>query len=137
MLETIKKRLPLESRILILAVVVSLFWHLLWLSLIKVVVKPDRIGPIKFSKVAFLGPVSAAGTGELSVAPRTLSFLEKRYRNNVMRSSAQGAAASQRSAGYAYTEEKAGTQAHRDDGITYLIQDALESPKPQPPIAAD
>lgn len=66
-------------RILIAAMLISLFWHLFWLSAVKIVTAPGATKPIKFSKVSFLGPILERGAIELGLKPHDRSFLEKRY----------------------------------------------------------
>ena len=66
-------------RIFILAIFLSFLWHIFWLSIIKVVVIPNRTEPVKFSKVSFLGPILERSAIELRVEPKDRSFLEKRY----------------------------------------------------------
>lgn len=58
---------------------ISLFWHLFWLSAIKIVTVPGATQPVKFSKVSFLGPILEHGAIELGLKPQDRSFLEKRY----------------------------------------------------------
>jgi len=126
----IGKIISLEMRILIFAVLISLGWHLLWLSAVKVVVKPGRTAPVKFSKVAFLGPASGISPGEISMAPRSLSFLEKRYRNNLMKTSGRNKSSAEYGRLRVENEVK-------NDSITYLIKDTLEGPKREPAIISE
>jgi hypothetical protein len=69
-----------SRRILILAIAVSLVWHLFWLSTVKIVSGPVRREAVKFSKVSFLGPILSGISMDLRAAPASRSFLERRYR---------------------------------------------------------
>jgi len=75
----LKKRYVFQSQILVLAIFISLAWHLFWLSAIKVVVAPPDKRPIRFSKVSFLGPLLTRSAAEIGIAPKALTFPEKRY----------------------------------------------------------
>lgn len=68
-----------KDRIFIFAIVASALWHIFWLSAVTVVSAPDRTGPLKFSRVSFLGPILEMKTPSLRVEPKERSFLEKRY----------------------------------------------------------
>lgn len=68
-----------KYNILAIAVMLSLIWHLFWISAIKVVVMPNRTEPVRFSKVSFLGPILTKVTMDVRAEPRKQSFLEKRY----------------------------------------------------------
>jgi hypothetical protein len=50
-----------RERVLILAIVFSAVWHIFWLSAFKVSVTPKIKRPVKFSSVAFLGPILDRG----------------------------------------------------------------------------
>ena len=67
------------DRMLILAIAVSLAWHLFWMFAVNVVVAPKNTGGVKFSKVSFLGPILERGALEVRVAPSQRTFLERRY----------------------------------------------------------
>jgi len=80
--------LPLASkigkyRIFIFAIAVSFAWHIFWLSAVKVIVSPSKIKSVKFSKVAFLGPILTRVAMEVRVEPKVHSFLETRYLTSV------------------------------------------------------
>lgn len=66
------------SRIFFAAILISLLWHLFWLSTIAIVSRPD-VRNVRFSKVSFLGPLLGKGAMELAVRPKERSFLEERY----------------------------------------------------------
>lgn len=67
-----------QNRILIIAIAASLLWHGFWLSTLKIVA-PTAREQVKFSKVAFLGPILDRGVMEVRVKARERSFLENRY----------------------------------------------------------
>jgi len=71
--------IKIKYRILIAAIAISLAWHLLWLSVIRVVSAPSEAGPQRFSKVSFLGPVSVRGAIEARNVHAEITFLEERY----------------------------------------------------------
>lgn len=136
-LMTTKKIFSPENRILILAVFISLLWHLLWMSVIKIVAKPAGYGPLKFSSVAFLGPASGTAPGEFKLTPRALTFLEKRYRDNLMKIA--GDEISKNPVAGRYERYNSVTvPAVPNDGLAaYFIEKALERPKPEPNIISD
>lgn len=68
-----------KDRIFNLAIMISIAWHIFWISMVNVVVTSEETNPIKFSKVSFLGPILERGVLELKIRPRERSFLEKRY----------------------------------------------------------
>lgn len=72
-----------KNRILIAAIAISLAWHVFWLSAVKIVVAPGASTHVKFSRVAFLGPLLEKGGMELSAEPPARSVLEKRYRDRL------------------------------------------------------
>ena len=83
------KRIELsEYKVLAVAIVISLAWHLFWLSAVKVVVKPGKAKTVKFSKVAFLGPLLTRGVMAVTAEPKARSLLEKRYLSGVAKFSA-------------------------------------------------
>jgi hypothetical protein len=70
-------------RILVIAIFISLGWHLFWLSAVKIVSAPARTEPVKFSKVSFLGPILTKVGVDFRVQPASRSFLEKRFASGV------------------------------------------------------
>lgn len=72
------KKLFSKYKILIIAISVSFIWHIFWLSAVKVVIVPNKIEPVRFSKVSFLGPILSRGIIEAK-AVQERSILEKRY----------------------------------------------------------
>lgn len=113
-----------KNRIFILAVVFSLGLHLFWISSIKIVMKSGYSGPVKFSKVSFLGPVYTAGSVELKAPPKEISFLEKRYRARIADMPAPAVVS-----GFSAPEGSAGTA---DDKIASIIGEVLEESKSEP-----
>lgn len=68
-----------KYRILIIAISVSFLWHAFWLFAVKIVDRPSRIEPVKFSQVSFLGPILGQRGFDFRIKPNERSFLEKRY----------------------------------------------------------
>ena len=68
----------LKNRALFISLAASGLWHLLWVSVITVVIVPENIKAVKFSKVSFLGPVISAKALDVRTASRAASFLEGR-----------------------------------------------------------
>jgi len=68
-----------KYRILFYALLVSLVWHLFWISAIKVIVSKPPKAEVKFGRVSFLGPILSRSAIELKISPHQRSFLEKRY----------------------------------------------------------
>ena len=116
------------NAVLVSAVLVSLVWHAVWLSAIKVSA-PDARGKIKFSKVAFLGPILNRGVMEVRVSPRERSFLENRYLSLVQNVSAsKGVAAGNKS------RNPDDSLSFRDKMI-YMVDEAVSGKKIEPPPA--
>lgn len=74
-----------EKRVFMSAILASVLWHVFWLSMITVVVVPNRIEPIKFSKVSFLGPILERTPMELGIKPVERSSLEMKYLSRIDR----------------------------------------------------
>ena len=73
-------KLPeIKEKMLISAIAVSLVWHALWLSAIKIVSMPPEAAPHKFSRVSFLGPILGRGAIEARSTRGESSFLDERY----------------------------------------------------------
>ncbi|MFA6141727.1 MAG: hypothetical protein WC738_00335 [Candidatus Omnitrophota bacterium] len=114
-----------KNRILIIAVALSLGLHLFWIASIKIVMKSGYSGgPVKFSKVSFLGPVYMAGSVELKAPPKEISFLEKRCRVRIA-SMPVPAVASEFSA-------PRGIASPADDKMALIIGEVLEESKSEP-----
>ncbi|MDD5421988.1 MAG: hypothetical protein PHT32_01000 [Candidatus Omnitrophica bacterium] len=69
------------GRIFAAALLISLVWHIFWLSAVKIVAASKEYGPVKFSKVSFLGPILESGSVEMRVAPKSRSPLEQKPMN--------------------------------------------------------
>ncbi len=67
-------------RMLMIAIAVSLIWHVFWLSAIKIVSGRMPKSSVKFSKVAFLGPILSGLNMEVRASPASRGMLEIRYR---------------------------------------------------------
>ena len=68
-----------KEKVLISALLLSVVWHVFWLSMINVSVVPKVNKQIKFSGVSFLGPILDRGAMKLSVESRERTTLESRY----------------------------------------------------------
>ena len=68
----------LRDPIFVIALSLSVVWHIFWLSSVKVIVMPEKAGAVKFSKVSFLGPILEKGALEVRMDLGQHSFLEKR-----------------------------------------------------------
>ena len=117
-------------RILIIAIFVSLAWHLFWISTISIVSRPDPSSKVKFSKVSFLGPLLGGGAMELQARPKERSFLEMRYlgvERNLLQGPVQAVTKS-------IDKYEGGNDAYhlRDERATALIDDALSGEKLEP-----
>jgi len=73
----------IRDRILLSAFVVSVVWHLFWLSALTVVVVPKDTKPPKFSSVSFLGPILETSMLEVSSEVHERSIPEKRYLSEI------------------------------------------------------
>jgi hypothetical protein len=62
-----------------IAVMASGLAHLFWISIVNVVIVPDTVKAVKFSKVYFLRPAISAGAFELNVRAREQSLVERRF----------------------------------------------------------
>ncbi|MBU0604719.1 MAG: hypothetical protein KKH77_00325 [Candidatus Omnitrophica bacterium] len=67
-------------RMLTIAIAVSLILHVFWLSVIKIVSSRMPESSIKFSKIAFLGPILSGLNMEVRASPASRGMLEIRYR---------------------------------------------------------
>jgi len=62
---------------MIIAIAASFFFHLFWISIIKVVIVPEKVARIKFSKVSVFSPALGTSAFEVRMEPKARSFLEK------------------------------------------------------------
>lgn len=65
------------GKVLAIAILLSLCWHLFWILMIKVVSAPALPSHAKYSKVSFLGPLLTKVTLEVSDRMPERSSLEK------------------------------------------------------------
>jgi len=122
------------ARIFAIAIAISFAWHLFWISTITIIAKPDKNTFVKFSKVSFLGPILGKGAMEVQARPKERSFLENRYLEAVR-------------AAYHSVDDMAGAGREyggspdryhtRNEGMSLLIDDALNAEKPQAGRGAD
>lgn len=116
----------IKRRIFIIAIGVSLVWHCLWLSAFKIV-SPTAKSQVKFSKVAFLGPVLARGAMEVRISPGERSFLENRYLA-LIQDSAGGDLRSQRG-----EFSKTGSLSMPNQKMMSMVDDTVSGSKLEPP----
>lgn len=67
-----------KDKILLYAILLSAAWHIFCISAVKVVVVPKMSRPVKFSGVAFLGPILDKGSLQMGVTSHERSASEKR-----------------------------------------------------------
>jgi type II secretory pathway component PulC len=117
------------------AIILSIMWHIFWLSIITVVVTPKESRPIKFPKVSFLGPILEKGALEVRLALRERSFLEKRYLAKVQ----DMAAGQEMELKDLATKEDSRKDFYvlSDGNLTALIEKGLSSPKLKPVVSTD
>ncbi len=125
----------LKNRVFIIALAVSLLWHLFWISTIKIISKPGRSGKVKFARVSFLGPILNKGTLELKVRPKDRSFLEKRYMRAAAGMPDKDIARSATGA-FKY-KPRLSPQMKYEDKLVDLIDESLSGQKPEPDRAID
>jgi hypothetical protein len=117
-------------KIFALAMFASFLWHIFWLSAISIVSDPGRSGPVKFSKVSFLGPILGKSSTELQSRPKERSFLEMRYLGRVKQLPFEIKEAADM-ADDRYGED-ADTRRFRDEGMVASIDDVLSRDKLEP-----
>jgi hypothetical protein len=130
--ETIKSERFSGYRILVLAIVFSFVWHLLWLSMIKIVApKPAHSSQVNFSRVSFLGQIFTKVSMDVRTQPAERSLLEKRY--NVL-AGRVGQRSSQVSstALTAKPEPDKGLNKDADSALSHLINEAVSGAKAEP-----
>lgn len=120
-------KLPeIRDKALMTAIAVSLAWHVLWLSAIKIVSAPPDAAPHKFSKVSFLGPIAGRGAIEVRSARGEISFLEERYMAALGMPAVPGSGSADRSA------IPAGKGGDMERGMSVFIEKSLEGEKLSP-----
>lgn len=115
-----------QNRIFFIAIVVSLIWHGFWLSTLTIVA-PVTKEHVKFSKVAFLGPILDRGVMEVRVKARERSFLENRYISLMYDIPGQPAAIQD----YGISGNVTSSAFNR--AIIRMVDDAVSGPKLEPP----
>ncbi len=126
---TIKNNFISRYRVLTMAIAISLAWHLLVLSAVKVVSSPMPKSIVKFSKVAFLGPILSKVSMDLRASPAGGSLLELRYRDTVIKM-----AGSKPVNDNSFSPFSDGFQSTLGDDPAYLgmVDEALSREKPEP-----
>jgi hypothetical protein len=128
--DTLKGARSSGYRILALAILFSLFWHLFWLSAIKVVAAPVKTLQVRPSKVLFLGPILAKVGLEVRAQPASISFLERRYLAAASRSG-RAVEAGLQARGEKYRQGP-GAPSGSDDGMVRLVGEAVSGAKVEP-----
>ncbi len=128
-IKAVKNRDLSEYRILVIALAVSLAWHAFCLSAVKIVSAPAPESPVKFSKVAFLGPILAGTPMEVRASPASRGLLEMRYRAAAGKIF-YGEAAFTRAQGPEYKGEKGSVR--EDRTLLTAIDDAVAGKKLEP-----
>ena len=121
-------------RVLIAAIAGSLAWHIFCLSAVKVVSSPMPKSPVRFSKVAFLGPILSRVDMDLCAAPTSRSILETRFRKMVSALPADGIA------GDSFQDPVSGSliYARTDDhGLSQMVDETVTDEKPEPDFQAE
>lgn len=77
------KDILFKDKVLFYAIFFSFVWHVFWLSAVNVTVVPKKAPQVKFSGVAFLGPILDTGAFSISVAPRERTAIEERYLSSI------------------------------------------------------
>ena len=67
-----------KDKLFLGAIVISLAWHLFWISVLNVTVSGSGSGSVKYSKVYFLGPLIDRGPLQTGFVARERGYLEKR-----------------------------------------------------------
>ena len=120
-------------RILMIAVAISLAWHIFWLSAVKIVSSPMLKESVRFSKISFLGPILPGVSVDLRAAPAERSFLEKRY-NRI----AGGAFYKERESAAGISARYGGLSAlhHASPALSSVIDEAVSGDKLEPDYQA-
>lgn len=119
---------------LTIAIAISLIWHVFWLSAIKIVSSRMPESPVKFSKIAFLGPILSGLNMEVRASPASRGMLEIRYRKISGKTSyGEGAFAKAQD-----SKDEYRTASGRTDGtLVSVIGDAAGGHKLEPDFPAE
>ena len=71
--------MKIRDKVLVYAIAFSAVWHIFWLSAFTVIVVPKAGKPVKFSSVAFLGPILDRSVLSVNVKPHESTAQEARY----------------------------------------------------------
>lgn len=119
-----------KYRIMAGAVMFSLAAHLFWVSAVRIEPYEAQDGPVRFSKVSFLGPIVEIGPIEFNLSPRAGSFLERRYMEEAGSRLAPPAMAAQDD--YALDRSDRYFGASSEMSIIRQISGVLAESKPEP-----
>lgn len=120
------------DRVFITALFASLIWHLFWISSVAIVVAPDKPSPVRFSRVAFLGPILERGMTEVSIEPRTQTFLEKRYAYSAGETYRADSVINIKPSAGKYDGQRRGFFAVENEKLTAVVDEAVSGQKLEP-----
>ena len=121
-------------RMLTIAIAISLVLHVFWLSAIKIVSSRMPESSVKFSKIAFLGPILSGINMEVRASPASRGMLEIRYRKIAGKTSyGEAAFAKIQDSKYEYRTASGRT----DEALASVIGDAACGEKLEPDFPAE
>jgi hypothetical protein len=132
--ETIKSAQSAGGRILVLAILFSLAWHIFWLSMVKVVAAPVKAPQAGFSKVSFLGRILTRVGMEVMARQAERSLLERRYSAAFSRA---GRPAERMAPPVVKYEGRTGPNRDTDGKIAYMIDAAVSGAKVEPDYGSE
>ncbi|MCX5677865.1 MAG: hypothetical protein NTY76_02035 [Candidatus Omnitrophica bacterium] len=134
LIKIVKKNDLSGYRILIIAIAISLAWHIFWLSAVKIVSSPMPRSSVRFSKVAFLGPILTGSGMEVRASPASRGLLERRYRD-LAGKALYAEEMPSKSPGFKYESRRDPAQA--DQKLSFAIDDAVAGKKLEADYAAE
>lgn len=116
-------------RVLALAVLFSLAWHLFWIFAVKIVPPETGRSYANFSKVSFLGPILSKVSLGVRQETAKRSFLENRYSGISYKAIRQALPAAAEAAGKDAPDVSGGDTEKK---MPYLVDDAVRGSKVEP-----
>jgi len=119
-----------KDKVFVLALVISVVWHLFCVFAVNIAITPKKAAPIKFSRVSFLGPIAARPAIQARLGPTERSFLEKRHLHKIAAAHITGKDSHIR------TVRDGGDHRANEDcdlKLNYLIEDTIGGRKIEPP----
>ena len=121
-----------KDRVLLLAIIFSVVWHLFWISSLTVVAAPHDARPPKFSDISFLGPILGQSVFGLSATTHERSIPEKRYLSEIANLSVLSMGNLEKDF-YIEADMASGTDIFEsDDILTNLAMSAIDGNKMEP-----